>query len=292
MDCYNQVPRYRLIALFMLLAICSCPGHAAEEKVIYPRPASVSDPQTRYILTLLHLGLKNSGKSYVANSTPTRMQQAGVIREMLSNHGKVDLFWSMTTDERENELLPVRIPLDKGLIGWRIALVKVEHARIFQSVKSLGDLQAFRAGQEAAWPDAKILRSNKLPVVTATSEDAMFTMLTGGRFDYFPRSVIEIRDELDVHATLPLAIEQEIVLHYPSALYFFVSPRRPELAADLRGGMEKAVADGSFERLFQQYIQPELTALNIKQRRVIELNNPLLKSDNMPLHRRELWYRP
>jgi ABC-type amino acid transport substrate-binding protein len=244
------------------------------------------------VLALLQLALKNSGKDYQTVPTDIRIQQEGVIRDMVSGQGQVDFFWTMSTDEREKILIPVRIPLDKGLIGWRVALVNPERAALFKNVKTIKDLRAFKAGQESGWPDVQILQSNGLEVVTASSDQAMFSMLQGGRFDYFPRSVIEILGEVSLHSEYPLEVERNILLHYPAALYFFVTPHMPELAEALRTGLEKAVADGSYERLFQRFMQPIASKLELKRRRVIELSNPLQSNDKMPLNRPELWYRP
>jgi hypothetical protein len=72
-------------------------------------------------------------------------------------------------------------------------------------------------------------------------------------------------------------------------MYFFFSRKRPELAETVRIGMEKAIADGSFERLFQQHFAASLQRTQLDQRQLIELHNPLLPSAT-PLQRRELWF--
>ncbi len=210
----------------------------------------------------------------------------------MDGKNNLDLMWTMTTDEREAQLLPVRIPIDKGLIGWRIALLRQDNAGLFKPVRRLSDLRLFSAGQEHDWPDTPILRSNVLTVVTSSSYDALFGMLKAKRFDYFPRGVTEVWHELDSRPDSGLVADEEVVLHYPAAMYFFVSPRQPRLAEDLRAGLEKAVADGSFDKLFQRYQQGAIQRANLKKRRVIELANPLLKPDSLPLHRPELWFKP
>ena len=89
---------------------------------------------------------------------------------------------------------------------------------------------------------------------------------------------------------LQLAIDPYLVLHYPSAFYYFTARQRPELAETIRRGLEAALADGSAERLFQQHFGEALASLQLDRRRVIELDNPLLPP--LPLEREELWYRP
>jgi hypothetical protein len=74
-------------------------------------------------------------------------------------------------------------------------------------------------------------------------------------------------------------------------MYFFFSPHNPQLAETVRQGLEAALADGSFEQLFQQYHGADLRDAGMERRRVIELDNPLLPAET-PLQRSELWYRP
>ncbi|GHD80924.1 hypothetical protein ACFSQE_13645 [Vogesella fluminis] len=80
-----------------------------------------------------------------------------------------------------------------------------------------------------------------------------------------------------------------LVIRYPTAFYFFVSPHQPELAALLQRGLELAVADGSFEQLFQRHFGNTLKRLHLDRRRIIDLPNPLLSAAT-PLSRAELWY--
>ncbi|MFZ6798495.1 hypothetical protein [Undibacterium sp. Di24W] len=210
---------------------------------------------------------------------------------MTKPNGKVDILWSMTTDKREKELIPIRIPIDKGLIGWRIALVNNNHKNIFTGINRLEQLRAYAAGQEFDWPDVDILRANQLKVFTSNAYDPLFAMLEAGRFDYFPRSIFEIWSDLENHQQYQIQAEQNVILHYQSACYFFITPRRPELAEDLRIGFEKIIANGIFERLFQKYNQTSIDRANIKQRTVIQLKNPLLNPESMPRHRPELWFQ-
>jgi hypothetical protein len=80
-------------------------------------------------------------------------------------------------------------------------------------------------------------------------------------------------------------------LYYPSAFYFFTSKQRPDLAEQIRLGLEASIADGSFEALFQRHHGATLKQVNFAQRQVIELQNPELPAAT-PFSRKELWYRP
>ncbi|WP_143873280.1 hypothetical protein [Catenovulum sediminis] len=105
--------------------------------------------------------------------------------EILS--GERDLMWTLTSKAHEEKFQAVYIPLYRGLIGMRIALVKAQNLNLFKNVSSLQDLQQFKAGQGLMWADTKILESNQLKVVKELKYLNLFPMLEGGRFDYFPR---------------------------------------------------------------------------------------------------------
>lgn len=285
----------RLCPLFILLFnLCTLPFASAAPSTIvrYPRPIATIDPHGEYVHEVLQQALKNFKDKYQLVPSVISMPQIRAIQEVAAASGVVDLIWTMSTDEREAQMIPVRIPIDKGLIGWRIPLVTHDKRSIFSSIKTLTELAAYSAGQGHDWPDTPILKHNGIRVHTSTSYESLFSMLEAGRFDYFPRSLFEIWKEVESHQGKNLHIEENIILHYQSAYYFFVSPRRPQLAEDLRLGLEEMIANGSFEKIFQKHHQTSLKNANIKQRVVIELHNPLLKPDRLPLHRDELWYRP
>lgn len=268
-----------------------CASAQAAEKIYYPRPESATDPRTEYPVKLLELALKKSDAQYDLQPSVATMVQGRAITEVESNKGNVHIVWTMTSKEREQQLLPIRIPIYKGLIGWRLPLVMQKDADQFKSVKSIADMNRFDAGQGHDWPDTEILRSNGLKVNGATNYEGLFKMLENGRFHYFPRSVAEIWAEAETHASKGIVVDKNIALHYPAAFYYFVNKNNRQLADTVTRGLEKAISDGSFEKLFQQFNGPTIKRSNLENRAIIELKNPLLPAET-PLNRKELWFRP
>lgn len=279
-------PRRLLIALLLIIP----PYLAADDAIRYPRPLAGDEFRPRYPLALLQLALDRAGSDLRLEASEHHMEQQRALLSLEQGEA-VDVVWTMTSIEREQRLLPVRIPLDKGLYGWRIALLRADRAQLLSDVRTLEDLRKLRAGQGHDWPDTTILRHQGLPVETSSSYDSLFLMLRARRFDYFPRAVLEAGAELQHRHIDDLVLDRHLVLHYPTALYFFFSPQAPQLADTVRRGLERAVADGSFDRLFQQHHADDLRHLRLEQRRIIELENPLLPPQT-PLQRHELWYRP
>ncbi len=270
-----------LVAVCSVLAGLTATGATLD--VRYPQ----QEADGAYPVKVLALALSKSGLPHTLEPMPYQMPQGRALKQ-LAQGIDLNVVWSITSKEREQDLLPVRIPIDKGLYGWRIFLVNKEAVDQYSAVQSLGDLKALKAGQGHDWPDTAILRANGLPVEVSPRYDSLFRMLKSKRFDYFPRSVLEIWGEAERYADMDLVVEPRVLLHYPTAFYFFVSKNNPELAAILERGLNAAIKDGSFERLFQQTYGDIVRRANLNGRNALRLTNPLLPA-KMPLHRKELW---
>jgi hypothetical protein len=215
------------------------------------------------------------------------MKQARAVYELEHGTGALDIMITMTSAEREAKLLAVPVPLTKGLLGWRIALVRKERLQQFADVRTAGQLKAFVAGQGHDWPDVGILRASGLPVHVSSAYDGMFKMLEANRIDYYPRAVQQVFDEVGRYPGL--AVEPNLVLRYPTDAYFFVNRANAGLADEIRRGLEAAIADGSFDRLFYSYFASKIAAAGLQQRHVVELPNPL-RGPSLPLARKSLWF--
>lgn len=195
------------------------------------------------------------------------------IAEVSREDGFIDVIWTMINKEREENLLPVRISLLRGMNSYRIFLIRKEDEARFSAVKTLGDLRSLRAGSGSVWPDTPILLANGLPVTTSAHYELLFTMLQRKRFDYFPRGVYEVWNEQKVHADKGFVIEQTIMFHYPAPIYFFVNKRNVQLAERIEKGLNMAIADGSFDQLFFSTpgFQQGYEEIKSKSRRVFHL---------------------
>jgi hypothetical protein len=280
------------LALLVLLSMLPITPLWAVELLTYPRHSRDAEPET-YVIELLQLALDHSTEHYQLQPTSEPMNQARAQYNLEHNPAELQVMWAMTTREREEHLQPVRIPIYKGLIGWRVNLLKKSQQQLFSHVRSLDDLKAWHFGQRQDWPDTALLRANDLQVVTSASYSGLFAMLAAGRFEAFPREVVTAWQEQAraAQAGQDLVVDEHVLLHYPSAFYFFTSKQRPDLAEQIRLGLEASIADGSFEALFQRHHGATLKQVNFTQRQVIELQNPELPAAT-PFSRKELWYRP
>jgi len=248
--------------------------------------------------SLPHTLLKNVMKR--ANITPEfpyRDIKSGALsfnrmkQDILS--GKIDIFWSMTSKELEQEFIPVYIPIFRGLLGMRIPLVKKENVNMFANISDINQLIKFKAGSGKAWPDTKILEHNNIPVVKTLKYQNLFPMLEGGRFDYFPRGLHEPWQEIINNKELNLGVEKNILIRYTAPNYYFVSKSKPELAKQLTDLLNELVENGDFAKYFfeDEEVNNALSRANVKNRTVFDIENPTL-SENTPIHRKALWFNP
>ncbi|RZT09902.1 hypothetical protein SAMN05216319_1653 [Duganella sp. CF402] len=272
----------------LLWILCLWCGLAAAEPTAVRFPRSNGDgAQGDYGVALLQLALSKAGGHYRVDISPTHMQQNRALAELQSPRGSVDVVATMTSIEREAKMLPVRIPMTRGLIGWRIGLLRADRRELLKAVRGLDDLRQFTAGQGQDWPDTGILRHSGLPVQPVAIYQNLFGLLKADRYDWAPRSANEIWAEAARHPEL--AIDPYVVLRYPTADYFFVNRNNSALAEAIRRGLEAALADGSFEKLFYAYYGKQIRQARLDKRVLINLPNPLLPPQT-PLSRRELWF--
>jgi hypothetical protein len=267
----------------LLLGLSLTAPVTAKTVVTYPQQESANG----YPVQVLRLALREAGVDFELKPSATPMLQGRAL-EQLAKGKDVNVVWSMTSQARESSLRPIRIPIDKGLLGWRLILTSKAGAAALAKVKSIDELRRLQAGQGHDWPDTNILRFNGLQVQTGTSYEGLFKMLSAGRFDYFPRSILEIWDEQKAFGLQDLEIEKNLILYYPTAFYFFVSRQDRQLASTIETGLNKAIENGKFEQLFQQTYGDILQRAHLKSRIRFNLQNPLLPAAT-PLGRKELW---
>ncbi|NDV24658.1 ABC transporter substrate-binding protein [Desulfovibrio sp. JC022] len=288
---FFSIFRFFFISL-CLIGFWGISGNASAVEVITIPFTQPDDRRSDYNLDLLKLALEKSVPEYGAYELkiyelPT--EQLRALRLMKNGRG-IDLTWSMTSKEREKEFLPIRIPMQKGLLSHRIFLIKPENQVAFRNVNTIDDLKTYKAGQGYDWPDTAILKANGLPTTTCSQYQFCFKMLDEGRFDYFPRGVCEPWGEITEHQDMDFTVEKTIMLRYPSPLYFFVSRNNPELAKRVEKGLRIALEDGSFDKLFYNHpmMKEAFAKARLSKRKIIDLKNPTLPPET-PLEDKSLW---
>ena len=237
-------------------------------------------------LSMLELSLEKTQEdfgSYNLVQTDLKLKQSRVVEEM-RKHCPFDLTWLVSSRKRERDLVAVKIPLLKGLFGLRVPMIHSDSKQLFDDMQGEVELQQLTGGLGHDWPDTKILQHNGYNILPIVNFRALFDLLSTKKIDYIPRSVAEIYDELAMEGNGNLISYPNVLLHYPSPIYFFICPDKKELAERIKTGLKIAIEDGSFDEVFRSSREykafERLKEQEIKD--VFEQVNPELDNDQLP----------
>ncbi len=219
-----------------LLAMPAPAVYATETAVIsqirVPKPRSEHDVSHQYYMALLRKALQKAaaGRPLPDIVPVAEMEQGRAVREL--EKGQIlDLFWMGTDRDKEQQLRAIRIPLERGLMGFRMLTIRRNQIDKFSQISSLQQLHKLTACQGLSWPDTKILQNAGLKVQTSPVYENLFKQVNAGRCDYFPRGLHEGQTELRERIALypDLVRSPNLILHYPFAIYFFTGKQNEAL---------------------------------------------------------------
>ncbi|WP_428675013.1 hypothetical protein [Roseibium sp.] len=258
-----------------LLLLFLSAATAAGEVVYYPVEAG-RRIEGEIPLQVLKLALQKHGGDWDLQPSPLGPMNEQRSKILLSHGQGLDIAWYGTYPELEKQLMPVRIPINGGLLGWRLFLIDGRRQAEFSRIENQEDLTRLNLVQGQGWGDIKVLEDAGFPV-TAAEYHLLFGLVTAGRADAFPRGVDEIYVE---HAQwsehLPnLAIEQSLAIYYPWMKLFFVQNGNHALHDAIFDGLQKAHADGSYQELFFSHPsnRKTLDLGRLHERRLFHLDN-------------------
>lgn len=256
--------RFLLCLLLMLSMVAQAQLHVR-----------ISDSRTSniYLDALVWL-MDKSGKEYRLTDTdhPVSSQQRKAI--MLQKK-EIDVMYAGYTAALAQQLSAIRIPITRGLIGHRLLVVHDQALPRYQDIKTLTALQQHPALLGFGWPEAALFRANRMSVIERIY-DEIFAAVNNGHRGFFARGVLEVYGELaDRPAMNNLMVEPNILLRYPSAVFFFVHPDNLELEQALKEGFNKGYVDGSYAQFLYSHplVRQAQQQYQLDQRQMIELNN-------------------
>lgn len=197
----------------------------------------------------------------------------------------------LTTPEREAQSIAVKIPIDKGLLNYRLLLVNQDQVQKFSHIKDLNDLKKFNVGLLSDWVTARIVHSHHFNSIDIPSYEGLFRLLAANKYDYTIRGVNEIYSEIDIYSPQNnnLTVLPGIALYINSPAYVFVSKNYPRLAQRIERGFELMHQDGSFDLILMKWFKKYLDTAQLDQRLVIHIDNPFLP-EGTPIENKAYWY--
>ncbi|MGJ8682493.1 hypothetical protein [Paraglaciecola sp.] len=269
--------------LFLVFAISFYPNYVSAEKVVFG--GLEGDP---YFINLLSHTLSYSpDKKYKVEAFSLDVPKPRIFK-MLEDDDGVHVLTGSATAKRESQYRAVYFPILKGVKGWRVPIISAKKPKIFSDVDNLNRFKSFVPVQFNTWISTKIFEFNEIEVAKGSNYKGLYLMLDKGRVDYLPRSILDVKRDLNIYPELDLMLDPNILIKYPSAYYFYVNKGNEMLAKDIKRGLELSLSDGSFDRLFNKAFGSSLRFVGVHNRKVIQLNSPY-KLKSMPLERSELW---
>lgn len=267
---------------------------SSEIKIISPR--SNYDTNYYYFYDLLNIILQKSEKEYGKSKLKlTGVKQQGRALEELKEGENIDIHWIGTNLKREKELLPIRIPLIKGLLGYRVFITHKNKIELFNNISTFTELKRLKACQGSHWPDTKILENSSIKVIKNTNYELLFLQTAKNRCDYFPRGLNEAYTEITSRKELypSLVLYDDIILYYPFPMYFFVNKNNHSLKQRIEETLFKMIEDGSFDKFIKTHKNTrDLFPLSrFKGAKIFELINPFL-SKEADIKNKSLWISP
>ncbi|MBZ2209610.1 hypothetical protein [Massilia soli] len=268
-------PGITLAALIALVAISPSssasrlPSEPAD--LIVLRVPCFSDQRHQFYVQLLRSSLdavRQSAQIKCVYDLPGRRMWKMV------GDGKLDLIWGVQTPDKDKGMVPIQVALTDGLVGQRVLLIRPEDQKVFDSVNSIQALRETElvAGFGEGWFDAKVWRTNGLPVYEFPHQFSLiYSMVSIGNrgVDYLPRGANEIVTEAQQHKRL--IIEKHLLFYYDRDMRFYLSPHAAAYKPIVENALKAAEASGLKRRLIDRAFGSDIKALNLTQRRRIQL---------------------
>jgi len=176
--------------------------------------------------------------------------------------------------DKHNIAIPV--PVREGLLSYRLLLVNKADLATFAGINSLKELNNLTAGLHKGWLTTEIYKLNNLKVMETGHFEGLFLMLNRRRFDYIPRGVYEIYDELKARQSMlkDIVVEPTIALYIPTSSYIYVSPAEKRLAKRMKSGVIKLLANGELKKILNKYYANDISRAKLNGRKIFKIENP------------------
>lgn len=196
-----------------------------------------------------------------------------------------DIFGTVAGNPKlaEEDKIIIPHPMMKGLLGYRLLITRSTDQERFATITTATELQQQRLGIPLGWADAALFRHNGYPVEEKGTFDELFTRLRDHQFDYVSFGANEVEGVYqDRAATVGgLHVDEHLLLYYPFPLVFYVNPEKTELARRIDQGMQIIINNGQLDEIFQRHYGNLVERLQLKDRQLISLANPLLPPELM-----------
>nr|WP_320125698.1 hypothetical protein [uncultured Shewanella sp.] len=282
---YNlQIVRI-FLSVILLMGLTSIPITYANDQFIINRSESNHDDRYKYTYDLLQLVIDATKADFGQASLEVSdviMSRNRILRE-LQDGQNINVIAEASSLEWNTKLIPIKIPIRKGIQGFRVFIIQKENVKSLAQITSIIQLTSLKTGSGSQWSTKVAMQQAGFEVIESVQYNSLFNMLSKGRFVTFGRGVNEAYQELkQFNLQYPnLVIDENILLHIPLATYFYISPNKPHLAQRIEVGLRRIINNGEFEKLFYKRHCDFLIKSKMNQRLIFKIDNPLISEAEM-----------
>lgn len=235
--------------------------------------------------------------AFEAGGMEVQLEDAPIGNEVRAQHlidsGQIHVSMIPASAERlqlvkEGKLLMVPVPLDRGLLGYRVGLTVNSRRDALAHVRTSADLKNIIIGQGEGWSDFDIYRHADIPTheIKNWTQDVFARQIESGVMDLYPLGIEETLNYfLDHYRQLyaEVTLEPHLIIRYPWFRFVWVSPDLPHVHAALEQGFEQLIESGEFLRIWEQHRQVPADDF-FAGRTIIDLANPYYNLEVIPKH--------
>lgn len=271
-----------LLALWLPTAVCATKTSPQTPLIVtHKLPELNSGERVLHEVEVLKLALDKTVPKfgpYELHGIPPMNRARTLVA--LSHNVYPNLILQMSYEDElaeQEKLAFIPFPLDRGALSYRICFMRDALNATARDITRLDHLKDYHFGIGIGWADGKILRHNGLQVIESNSVVSLFRMTKAGRIDFFCRGSSEFFYEQQDPNSLGLTGDTHLALYYPLPKFFFAHKDSQAALDRVQKGLEIAYKDGSFNKLWSKRHLNTLERAQLKQRNIIQLENPLIK---------------
>ena len=248
---------------------------------------SAGQTEADFYFRLLQLVMERSGRPYALGMSEEDIPQDEAVAALEQDTAAMDngrnpmaisvgVYGAGRDLNRRLQAIP--IPVTGGILGLRAGWTHRDEVEALASVQSRDDLQNIVLLQGLGWSDVDIFDAAGMRTFTERSGE-LLRLVDNRRVQLFPRGIAELA--LDTTRANPstsaTVLDPNLLIAYPFAGFFYVSQSNAALAEALKIGFQRAISDGSYQRLVEELIlTPWLREqLRLQDRVVVVLPNPV-----------------
>lgn len=274
-----------IFCILSLWVLANIPVTYANDQFIINQSESKLDHRYQYTYDLLQLVIDATKADFGEASLQVSdlIMSRNRIFRALQEGETINVIAEASNLQWNKQLIPIKIPIRKGIQGFRIFIIKKENVSRLAQITSLAQLTALDTGSGSQWSTKVAMQQAGFKIIESNQYDSLFNMLLKGRFITFGRGVNEVFQEVEqFNQQYPdLVVDESIMLHIPLATYYYVSPNKPRLAQRIQIGLQRIIDNGQFDQLFYQRHCDFLIKSKLNQRLVFKIDNPFISESEM-----------